>query len=138
MVQTQEVIHEKSAGVTPSGKEVTREKTQVSSPETEEYLTIWSINNLIYYLGGAIEVLLLFRFTLRILGANPISPFVSFIYMLSRIFESPFRGIFRMAVSEGIETSAVLEPSTLFAMLVYAILTVAIVELIKIITITRD
>jgi hypothetical protein len=138
MAQTQEVTHEKSQGVTPSGKKVVQERTQVYSPEAEERVTIWSLNRLVYYFAGVIETLLVFRFTLKILGANPVSPFVNFIYSLSGIFERPFRGIFGTTVTTGIETVSVLEPSTIFAMLVYLVLAIGIVELVKVLTATED
>lgn len=118
-------------------REVIRERS-VSSPEVEKATSVWSLNRLIYYIVGVIEVLLVFRFTLKILGANPVSPFVSFIYTLSGIFVAPFRGIFRSAVAEGLETTSVLEASTVFAILVYLVIAVGIVELVKIITATES
>ncbi len=138
MAQSQEVIRERSGGVTPSGKSVSREKVEVSSPEAEERVAIWSMNRLVLYLAGVIETLLVFRFTLKILGANPVSPFVSFIYSVSQIFEAPFRGIFRTAVNPGIETVSVFEPSTVFAMLVYIVLAAGIVELVRVLTATEE
>jgi hypothetical protein len=136
MVQTREVVSERSTGVTPSGKSVVRQRTAVSSPEIENKVTIWSLNRLVYYIAGVIETLLLFRFMLKILGANPGSPFVTFIYSLSGIFVAPFRGIFRTAMAEGIETVSVLEPATLFAFVVYLVLAMGIVALINIVTAT--
>jgi hypothetical protein len=138
IAQTHEVIREQQAGVTPSGKSITREKTEVSSSEAEKQVGVWTFNRFILYLAGVIETLLIFRFTLKILGANPTSPFVSFIYSLSGIFESPFRGIFRTAVTEGIETVSVLEPSTIFAMLIYFVLAIGITQLVRILTATGD
>ncbi len=134
MAQTQEVVRERSAGVTPSGKSVVRQTTQVSSPEIEEKVNIWSLNRLVFYIAGVIETLLVFRFTLKILGANPVSPFVSFIYAVSGVFEAPFRGIFHTSVAEGLETVSVLEPSTIFAFLVYLVLAIGIVELVNVLT----
>lgn len=136
MAQTREVVRVRSAGVTPSGKSVVRQTTQVSSPEAEDKVAIWSVNRLVYYIVGVIETLLVFRFTLKILGANPISPFVSFIYSASGVFVAPFTGIFRTAVAEGIETVSVLEPATVFAFLVYLVLAVGIVGLVNILTAT--
>ncbi len=138
MAQTQEVVHERQAGVTPMGKQITREKTQVVSPEAEKYVAIWSLSRLVFYLFGLIETLLVFRFVLKILGANSRSSFVGFIYQLSSVFEAPFRGIFRTAVAEGLETAAVLEPSTIVAILVYLVVAVAVVSLIRIVTATRE
>lgn len=138
MTQTQEVVREKSSGVAPGGKSVTREKVEVSSPEVEEQVTIWTLNRFVYYIGGVIETFLVFRFTLKILGANPFSPFVSFIYAVSGVFEAPFRGIFRSAVNQGLETVSIFEPSTLFAALIYLVLIVGIVELVKVLTATGE
>lgn len=104
----------------------------------DEKVTIWSLNRMIYYITGVIETLLVFRFTLKILGANPVSPFVSFIYTVSGVFVAPFRGIFRTAVNEGIETVSVLEPSTIFAFLVYLVLAAGVVALVNILTATSS
>lgn len=114
-------------------REIIRERSVV-----EDTTTIWSVNRLVYYIAGVIETLLVFRFTLKILGANPGSPFVSFIYSLSGIFTAPFRGIFHSAVTEGIETVSVFEPATLFAFLVYLVLAAGIVELVNIMTATES
>ena len=88
--------------------------------------------NIVYYILGVLEVLLAFRLVFKLLGANPQSPFVSFIYSVSQAFLSPFTGIFRSAVTKGIEAQSVLEPTTIIAMIVYAILAWGIVKLIEI------
>ena len=84
----------------------------------------------IYYILGLLEVLLAFRLIFKILGANAGSGFVSFIYSVTQIFLTPFTTIFRPAVAQGIETKAVLEPSTMIAMIVYALIAWGIVKLI--------
>lgn len=89
------------------------------------------IEQMLFFALGALEVLLAFRFILRMMGANQSSGFVSFIYMVSRVFIMPFEGIFGRAVTQGIETTAVLEPSTLIAGIVYAIVVWGIVSLIR-------
>lgn len=85
----------------------------------------------VYYVLGILEVLLLFRFLLKLLGANSASGFVSLIYSISRIFLAPFYGIFRSFVTEGIETRAVFEPATLIAMVVYAVIAYGIVRFLE-------
>lgn len=45
--------------------------------------------NIVYYILGVLEVLLAFRLVFKLLGANPQSPFVSFIYSVSQAFLSP-------------------------------------------------
>lgn len=96
-----------------------------------------SVNNLkgrkiVSFIFGAIEILLAFRLIFKILGANPGSDFVSFIYSVSGVFLAPFSGIFRTAVSEGIETKSVLEPATIITMIVYAFIAYGIIKLIEI------
>jgi len=99
-------------------------KRQATNRETYEYL--------VYYIFGALEILLAFRLVLKIAGASMASAFVRLIYGISRFFVMPFEGIFRRFSSQGLETTSVLEPSTLVAIIVYAILAVGIVKLIRI------
>ena len=87
---------------------------------------------IVYYILGVLEVLFAFRLVFKLLGANPQSPFVSFIYTVSQAFLSPFSGIFRSAVTKGFETQSVLEPTTIIAMIVYAVVAWGIVKLIEI------
>ncbi|WP_291299889.1 YggT family protein [Desulfosporosinus sp. BICA1-9] len=87
---------------------------------------------IVYYILGVLQVLLAFRLIFKLLGANPQSPFVSFIYSVSQAFLIPFNGIFRSAVTKGIEAQSVLEPTTIIAMIVYAIIAWGIVKLIEI------
>ena len=84
---------------------------------------------IIYYVLGFLEVLLAFRLVFKVLGANPGSGFVSFIYSITQIFLVPFTAIFRSAVAQGIETKAVLEPGTIIAMVIYALIAWGIVKL---------
>lgn len=89
------------------------------------------IEQAIYFGLGILEVLLVFRFILKLTGASMVSSFVQFIYNLSGVFILPFEGIFRRAVSEGIETSSIVEPATIVAIIVYAILAWGIVSLVR-------
>ncbi len=87
---------------------------------------------MVYYILGVLELLLAFRFIFKLLGANPGSGFVSFIYSLSGVFLLPFEGIFRSVATEGIEAKAVFEPATLIAMAVYALAAYGIVKFMEI------
>jgi hypothetical protein len=102
----------------------TETKSVASSSQTVEYL--------IYFLFGILEILLGFRLVLKLMGASVASGFVNLIYSITGIFILPFEGIFRRATTEGIETTSILEPSTLVAIIVYVILAWGIVKLIKI------
>ena len=137
MAETQQIVREKQAGVTPSGKQIVSEKTRVSSSLNEKFQTVGVVTNLVMYTAGVIEFLLLFRFILKVLGANPGSMFVSFIYAISSIFEMPFRGIFHSTAGTGIETTSILEPSTVVALFVYLVIALGITQFIKLATATN-
>lgn len=92
----------------------------------------------VYYILGVVEVLLAIRLIFKLLGANPSSPFVSFIYSLTQFGLLPFASIFRTAVTKGIETQAVLEPATIIGMIVYALVAWGIIKLIEINKKTKD
>ena len=92
----------------------------------------FTAKRIVYYVLGTLEVLLAFRLIFKLLGANPNSGFVSFIYTITEVFLGPFTAIFRSGVTEGIETKAVLEPGTIIAMIVYALIAWGIVKLIVI------
>lgn len=103
-------------------------KNRVYAPNRNKNI----IRKLVYYVLGVLETLLAFRLIFKFLGANPGSTFVSLIYNMSEVFLAPFKGIFRSAVSSGIETKSVLEPTTIIAMIVYALIAYGIVRLIEI------
>ncbi|MFA6519020.1 MAG: YggT family protein [Candidatus Shapirobacteria bacterium] len=102
----------------------TQVKTGASNRETIEYL--------IYFVFGFLEVLLFFRFFLKLTGASLASGFVGLVYGITGLFILPFEGIFRRGYAPGTGTSSVLEPSTLVAMIVYIILAWGVVKLIRI------
>jgi hypothetical protein len=80
----------------------------------------------VWYILGIIEVLLAFRFVLKLLGANPGSGFTDFINGITYIFAAPFLSVFRSSkVIEG----SVFEWTTLLAMFVYWIIAIAIIKL---------
>jgi hypothetical protein len=96
------------------------------------------LRRIVYYLLGILEVLLAFRLVFKLLGANPANGFVSVIYTVSGVFLVPFSGIFKTAVNNGIETKSIVEPSTIIAMIVYALIAYGIVMLIKIFIIPKS
>ncbi|KJS84274.1 MAG: hypothetical protein JM58_11310 [Peptococcaceae bacterium BICA1-8] len=89
----------------------------------------FTARRVVYYILGFLEIMFAFRLVFKLLGANPNSGFVSFIYSITQVFLLPFTAIFRSATTQGIETKAVLEPSTIIAMIVYAVIAWGIVKL---------
>jgi len=96
------------------------------------------LRRIVYFLIGILEALFAFRLVFKFLGASPDSGFVSFIYSVSGVFLAPFSGIFRTAVTTGIETKSVLEPATIIAMVVYALVGYGIIRLIEILKRQRN
>ena len=71
---------------------------------------------------GVIEVTLLFRLIFKLLGANPDNGFVQGIYAFTQIFTGVFEGIFSRVGNSGVAAAPVLEPATLIAMVVIAVI----------------
>lgn len=94
-----------------------------NSPSTKP---LFRGTQIVWYLLGLIEVLLAFRFILKLLGANPAAGFTSFIYSVSYVFAAPFLAVFR---SSQIVQGSIFEWTTLLAMLVYAIIAWGIIKL---------
>ena len=71
---------------------------------------------------GIIEFLVGFRLMFLFLGANPVTPFVAWVYSWSTPLVAPFAGILGQPITTPVGTviHSVFEPSTLVALLVYA------------------
>lgn len=102
----------------------TSNKREATSSQTIEYL--------IYFFFGVLEILLAFRLVLKLMGASLSSGFVGSIYGVTGVFIIPFEGIFRRGFAQGVETTSVLEPSTMVAIVVYAVLAWGVVKLLQI------
>ncbi|KKS95102.1 MAG: hypothetical protein UV71_C0012G0023 [Microgenomates group bacterium GW2011_GWC1_43_13] len=113
---------------------VRTENNETVAPAKAEVSSNQTVERLVYFLFGILEVLLIFRLIFKLAGASQGSTFVSLIYTLTGIFIIPFRGIFRQATATGVETTAILEPATLVAVIVYAVLAWGIVALIRILS----
>ncbi len=81
---------------------------------------------IIWYLLTIIEVILLLRFVLRLLAANPNAGFTDFIYSLSLVFVAPFLAVFRNTAVQG----SVFEWTTLLAMIVYYVIALILIKLL--------
>lgn len=80
--------------------------------------SIARIINISYFLFGALELLLIMRFVLYVVGANMTNGFADFINKLSQPFVVLFANLFQNPSLGG---ASVLELTTLIAMLVWAI-----------------
>ncbi len=76
---------------------------------------------LIYAIGGFIEMIIGLRFVLRLLGANPASGFVQWVYDWSTPFVAPFAGIFGQEstiTGAGVVTTSVFDWTALIALII--------------------
>lgn len=80
---------------------------------------------IVWYILGLLDILLAFRFVLKLLGANSAAGFSNFIYTTSYPFATPFLNVFRATKVQG----SVFEWTTLLAMLVYALIAWGIVKM---------
>ena len=104
----------------------------INPPIVNQATKSQTIEYVVYFLFGVLEILLAFRLFLKLAGASMASSFVSLIYTLTGIFILPFNGIFSRGFAQGVETTSVLEPATIVAIIVYIILAWGVVKLIRI------
>jgi len=97
-----------------------------SSYNSSSTKSLYRGTQIVWYILGVIEVLLAFRFVLKLLGANASAGFSGFIYDLSYVFATPFLAVFKTGrVIEG----SIFEWATLLAMVVYWIIAIGIINL---------
>lgn len=93
-----------------------------NSPSTKP---LYRGTQIVWYILGFIEVMLAFRFVLKLLGANHVAGFTSFIYGITYVFAAPFLTVFRISSVE----SSILEWTTILAMFVYWVIAIGVIKL---------
>lgn len=83
------------------------------------------------FIFGLIELVIGVRIIFEMFGANPSTPFVSWLYAVSRTLLYPFQGIFPSPVLRG---GFILDMSAVVALLVYALIAYLISELVRFIS----
>jgi uncharacterized protein YggT (Ycf19 family) len=80
------------------------------------------ITTIIYLLFGIAEFLIGFRFLFELLGANPNSAVVTWIYNWSQPLVAPFAGIFgQHTAGQGVAAQSVFDWTALIALVVYGV-----------------
>ena len=97
--------------------------------QSEQRSFISRLTQLVWLLFGVLEALIGLRVILKLIAANPNSPFAALVYNLSSLFVWPFSGLTRTPAAEGM----VLDIPSIIAMFVYALVAWAIVRLIWIV-----
>lgn len=95
----------------------------------EKKKAIFRFDQIIWYILGLIEVLLIFRIILKALGANPFAGFTSLIYILTEPLATPFTGI----IGASITGNSLIEWSTVIAVIVYICVAWGIIYLLELI-----
>ena len=93
-----------------------------NSPSTK---MLFKSTQIVWYLFSVLEVLLVFRFVLKLMGANPVAGFTNFIYTVTAPFTAPFLAVFPRTVVEG----SIFEWTSILAMFVYWLVAVGIIRL---------
>ena len=97
---------------------VSEVRTSQREPEREQRIFTFKASQLIWLVFGVLEVLIALRIGLMLIGANPGSPIVALIYGITGLFLIPFTGLIASPTFGGF----VLEISSMFAMLIYALI----------------
>lgn len=99
----------------------------------------WSLSRFLVYainfVLAFVELFIVLRIILKLFGANPEAPFVSWVYETSRGLVAPFLGMFPAPTLTG---GFVIEFSSIFALIVYAVFGYLLVELIEYVSFNSD
>jgi hypothetical protein len=109
-----------------SNDRITEVKSVQQEPEREQRIFTFKVTQLIWLFLGILEALIALRIGLKLIGANPESPIVALIYGLTYLFLFPFEGM----VATPSAGSIVLELSSLFAMMIYALIAWAVERIV--------
>lgn len=119
----QQVVKRTTTQVEPQAKGETPQKVY------DKKKTIFRFNQIIWYILGLVEVLLIFRVVLKMLGANSSIGFTSLIYSITTPLAASFSGI----LGESITGTSTLEWSTIIAGIVYLCIAWGLVYLLELI-----
>jgi uncharacterized protein YggT (Ycf19 family) len=97
---------------------VDRVEAVAYDPFASRRIAAYRTVQLVYWVFGLVEGLILIRFILKAFGANPSAGFAEFIYGITAPLVAPFYGLFGNPSAQG----SVLELHSIVALLVYALL----------------
>jgi uncharacterized protein YggT (Ycf19 family) len=90
------------------------------------YEPVWTVTRVIALLFTVLEVLLLIRFALKLLGANPQQPLVAALYNVTEPLTRPFQGIWPQQ-----NTPVVVDLPALLAIVFMFLVTALIIGLVR-------
>ena len=105
---------------------VSEVRTSQSEPGREQRIFTFKFTQLVWLLFGILEAMIALRIGLKLIGANPESPIVALIYGFTHLFLFPFEGMTATPSAGGM----VLELSSFFAMVIYALIAWAVERIV--------
>ena len=123
-----ERIVERPAVTTPAASNVNVGPTTTAAATN----TVWAVTRVVTLLFTVLEVLLLLRFVLKLIGANANQPLVSGLYGVTEPLVRPFQGIFPEPAGP-----PVLDLAALLAVVFFFLIAALIVALVRAITSAR-
>ena len=112
-----------TASTTPSDQVVSRSVAErVVDPAADRAASVDWVNRLIWFIVGLMVALIAIRFILLATGANASAGFAQLIYNLTEWMVAPFAALFGAITYPGAEQTAVFEPASLVAIVVYVLL----------------
>jgi hypothetical protein len=124
--ETPRVVEEEVVTRAPAA-EVDRTTAVSYDPYQPRRGNAYKLVSLVYLVFGLIETLILIRFALKVLGANPEAGFAQLIYGLTSGLVAPFVGLFGTPTAGN---GSVLEPHSIVALIVYALVAWLIAKLV--------
>jgi len=100
-------------------------------PDT--YAPVWTVTRVVALLFTVLEVLLLIRFALKLLGANPQQPLVTALYNVTEPLTRPFQGIWPQT-----NTPVVFDLPALLAIVFMFLVTALIIGIVRAIAGSRS
>jgi uncharacterized protein YggT (Ycf19 family) len=96
------------------------------------YAPVWTVTRVITLVVTVLEVILLIRFALKLLGANPVQPLVAGLYAITEPLVRPFQGIWPQT-----DTPVVFDLPALLAIVFLFLVAALVVALVRAISSNR-
>lgn len=107
---------------TPEGAQASVVENRVRvmpTPAEQQYAALERAKRIVWFVISLIIALIVLRFVLLAMGANPANGFATFVYGLSNIFVAPFIGLFG---AEPVVGASYFEYASLIAIAIYLLL----------------
>jgi YggT family protein len=113
--------------VQPGARDTEAERIEIEAQlKARQRQTLLKLSQFLWLGFGILEALIGLRILLKLMAANPQSPFAQLVYAVTQPFLAPFAGLTATPAANGI----VLEVSSIFALFVYALLSILVERLI--------